>query len=39
MGAVWRDASVLRVERRKPFAAASGKVLHLHVARRPRPIP
>jgi hypothetical protein len=33
MGTVWRDARLLRVERRAPLAAASGKVLHLHVAR------
>jgi hypothetical protein len=36
MGTMWRDASLLRVERREPFATASGKVLHLHVARRGR---
>lgn len=34
MGTVWRDARVIRVERRAPFTAASGKILHLHVARR-----
>jgi hypothetical protein len=33
MGTVWRDAGLLRVERRPPIAAASGKVLHLHVVR------
>jgi hypothetical protein len=32
MGTVWRDADLLRVERREPLAAASGKILH--VARR-----
>jgi hypothetical protein len=26
----WRDAGLLRVERRRPLAARSGKVLHLH---------
>ncbi len=31
MGQVWRDAQVLRVERRAPLATASGKILHLHV--------
>jgi hypothetical protein len=36
MGTVWRDAKVLRVERRVPLAAPSGKVLHLHVVRRVR---
>ena len=36
MGKVWRDANLLRVERRKPFAAPSGKILHLHVAQRAR---
>jgi hypothetical protein len=36
MGTVWRDARVLRVERRVPLAAPSGKVLHLHVVRRVR---
>jgi len=38
MGAVWRDAKVLRVERRAPLPAASGKILHLHVVRRARPL-
>jgi len=33
MGMVWRDADLLRVERRAPLATASGKILHLHVAR------
>jgi hypothetical protein len=33
MGTVWRDAKLLRVERREPRATVSGKVLHLHVAR------
>jgi hypothetical protein len=37
MGTVWRDAQLLKVERREPFAAASGKILHLHVARSARP--
>ena len=34
MGTVWRDAKLLKVERRAPVAAASGKILHLHIARR-----
>jgi hypothetical protein len=29
---VWRDAGLLRVERRAPLATASGKVLHVHVS-------
>jgi hypothetical protein len=33
MGAVWRDAKLLRVERRTPLTGDSGKVLHLHVTR------
>jgi hypothetical protein len=37
MGTVWRDGRIVRVERRPPLAAASGKILHLHVARRARP--
>jgi hypothetical protein len=37
MGIVWRDARLLRVERRAPLTAASGKVLHLHVVRSRRP--
>jgi len=37
MGAVWIDAKVVHVERRPPLPAASGKILHLHVARRGRP--
>jgi hypothetical protein len=34
MGTVWRDGRILRVERRAPLTAASGKILHLHVARK-----
>ncbi len=30
MGLAWRDAGLLRVERRAPLATASGKILHLH---------
>ena len=30
MGIVWRDAGLLRVERRPPVITASGKILHLH---------
>jgi hypothetical protein len=31
MGLMWRQARLLRVERRAPLTAASGKILHLHV--------
>ena len=31
MGLMWRQARLLRVERRSPVTAASGKVLHLHI--------
>jgi hypothetical protein len=37
MGLMWRQARLLRVERRSPLAAASGKILHLHVADGSRP--
>jgi hypothetical protein len=30
MGLAWRDADLLRVERRVPLVTASGKILHLH---------
>jgi hypothetical protein len=30
MGIVWRDAGLLRVERRPPVTTESGKILHLH---------
>ncbi len=30
----WRDAGLLRVERRAPLVTASGKILHLHQSRR-----
>jgi hypothetical protein len=30
MGLAWRDARLLRVERRPPLATPSGKILHLH---------
>jgi hypothetical protein len=33
MRQVWRDAGLLRVERREPFSTSSGKILHLHVTR------
>jgi hypothetical protein len=33
MGLAWRDAAIVRVERRAPLTTASGKVLHLHVGR------
>jgi hypothetical protein len=36
MGTVWRDAKLLQVERRAPLTGASGKILHLHAARRRR---
>ncbi len=35
MGLVWRDAQLLRVERRVPYATESGKILHLHALQRP----
>ena len=35
MALQWRGAGWLRVERRPPEAAASGKILHLHQRRRP----
>lgn len=31
----WRDANILQVARRSPSISPSGKILHLHVARRP----
>ena len=34
MGLAWREAGVLRVERRPPLPAATGKILHLHRAAR-----
>ena len=33
MALAWRDAGILRIERRPPLATPSGKILHLHVAR------
>jgi hypothetical protein len=33
MGLAWRDAGVLRIERRPPLATGTGKILHLHVSR------
>jgi hypothetical protein len=36
MGTVWRDAGLLHVDRRPPFAGASGKILHIHVAQTAR---
>lgn len=32
MGLAWREAGVLRVERRAPISTATGKILHLHRA-------
>jgi hypothetical protein len=31
MSLLWRDAALVRVERREPVATGSGKILHLHV--------
>jgi hypothetical protein len=31
MSLAWREAGLVRVERRPPVATASGKILHLHV--------
>jgi hypothetical protein len=36
---VWRDAGLLRVERRPPVATETGKVLHLHSTSSSRPAP
>jgi hypothetical protein len=33
MELLWRDAKLLKVERRAPIATGSGKILHLHVER------
>jgi hypothetical protein len=33
MELLWRDAALLRVERRAPLTTAAGKILHLHVCR------
>jgi hypothetical protein len=33
MGLLWRDAGLLRVERRPPLTTAAGKILHLHLQR------
>ena len=35
MGLMWRQARLLRVERRSPQPTDTGKILHLHVASRP----
>jgi hypothetical protein len=32
MGLAWSEAGFLRIERREPIAARSGKILHLHAA-------
>jgi hypothetical protein len=34
MSQVWREAGLFSVERREPLPTSSGKILHLHVARR-----
>jgi hypothetical protein len=39
MGLAWRGAGLPRVERRPPLATGSGKILHLHVSRRPAATP
>ena len=39
MGLAWRGAGLPRVERQPPLATGSGKVLHLHVGRRPGATP
>jgi hypothetical protein len=33
MGLAWRDARLLRIERRAPLVTTAGKILHLHVNR------
>ena len=35
MGLAWREAGLLRVERRPPLTTVSGKILHLHQQRGP----
>jgi hypothetical protein len=30
MGMIWHDAGLITIERRPPFVATSGKILHLH---------
>ncbi len=35
MAMAWRGADLLRVERRPPLQTAAGKILHLHLGRRP----
>jgi hypothetical protein len=35
MAMAWRDARLLRIERRPPRATAAGKIQHLHVVRSP----
>jgi len=37
MALLWRDAGLLRVERLASRTTASGKILHLHLERRPSP--
>jgi hypothetical protein len=39
MALLWRDAGLLRVERRPPLATLSGKILHLHAPRSTGPAP
>lgn len=33
----WRDAQVVRLQRRSPAVSRAGKILHLHTMRRPEP--
>jgi hypothetical protein len=35
----WRDARVVRLQRRAPAVSQAGKILHLHTLRRPEPSP
>jgi len=37
MGLVWREADLLRVERREPLTTRAGKILHLHAVAAPPP--
>ncbi|HEY7139051.1 MAG TPA: hypothetical protein VIE44_03055 [Methylomirabilota bacterium] len=39
MGILWKDAGMVRVERRPPYTTATGKILHVHSdGRRPRAV-
>jgi hypothetical protein len=37
METMWRESGLLRVERRQPLATKAGKILHLHLMRKPGP--